>query len=172
MGFSAREALIEANSVPNNSELSGSNPSDRRKHPRDRVLKAAKVITPGGYSVFNCLVLDESRSGVFVDFGGMMTIPEEVTIQFASGAAFPAVPRWSAGGKCGFEFSGPQIISHEVANSMQAIAKILNDHGIQAAFDALRKSDFFDNRELRQIAESARFAHMKLEAALHGEQIT
>jgi len=155
--------------VPNDLTVPSDNPANRRKHPRDRVLKAAKVITPGGHSVFNCLVLDESSEGVFVDFGGLMTIPDEVTIQFASGAAFPAVRRWSAGGKCGFEFSGPQIISHETANSMHVIAEILNRHGMQAAFEALRKANFFDNSELRKFAESAHAAHVKLEAALRGE---
>jgi len=155
--------------VPDNFPVPSDNPADRRKHTRDRVLKSAKVITPGGHSVFNCLVLDESSEGVFVDFGGLLTIPEEVTIQFASGAAFPAVRRWSAGGKCGFEFSGPQIISHETANSMHVIAEILNRHGMQAAFDALRKANFFDNLELRKMAESAHIAHVRLEAALRGD---
>ena len=171
MGFSTHEALIDATTMPANNFRSAANPADRRKHPRNRVLKAAKVITPGGNSVFNCLVLDESEEGVFVDLGGVIPIPDNVTIQFASGAAFPAIRRWSAGAKCGFEFSGPQIISHDTAKRMNTIAEILNDHGIQAAFETLRKSDFFDNDELRKIAESAHLAHIKLEAALRGEKL-
>jgi hypothetical protein len=171
MGYSTHEALIDATTMPINSAVSTDNPADRRKHVRTRVLKAAKVITHGGHSVFNCLVLDESEDGVFVDLGGVVPIPDTVTIQFASGAAFPAIRRWSAGAKCGFEFSGPQIISHETANRMNVIAKILNDHGISAAVDTLRKADFFDNDQLRKIAEAAHFAHVKLEAALRGEKI-
>jgi len=171
MGFSTHEALVDAATIPANHLLSTANPADRRKHPRARVLKAAKVITQGGNSVFNCLVLDESKEGVFVDLGGMMQIPDEVTIQFASGATLPAIRRWSAGTKCGFEFSGPQIISHETAHRMNTIADILDAHGIQAAFETLRKSDFFDNEDLRQAAESAYFAHAKLEATLRGEKI-
>jgi len=171
MGYSTHEALIDATTMPVNSAVSTANPADRRRHVRTRVLKSAKVITPGGHSIFNCLVLDESEDGVFVDLGGVAAIPDTVTIQFASGATFPAIRRWSAGAKCGFEFSGPQIISHETANRMNVIGKILNDHGIPAAVDTLRKADFFDNAELRKIAEAAHFAHIKLESALRGDKI-
>jgi hypothetical protein len=168
MGFSTHEALIDATSVPVNSTA---NPADRRKHARTRVLKAAKVITPGGHSVFNCLVLDESEEGVFVDLGGVIPIPDAVTIQFASGAAFPAIRRWSAGTKCGFEFSGPQLISHETASRMNVVAEILTNHGISAACEALSRSEFFNNDELRKIAEDAHLAYIRLEMALRGEKI-
>jgi hypothetical protein len=144
--------------------------ADRRRHVREKVLKAAKIIFGGGDSIFNCLVLDESPDGVFVDLGGAYTLPAEVTIQFSSGAAFRAVRRWSTGTRVGFEFVGKQIVDHETANRMQAVAEILRNHGIAAAMQTLRVAQYFDNLELRRVAETAEIEYRRLEAALGGER--
>jgi hypothetical protein len=146
--------------------------ANRRRHVREKVLKAAKIIFGGGDSVYNCLVLDESPDGVFVDVGGASVLPAEVTIQFNSGATFRAVRRWSTGTRIGFQFVGPQIISQETAGRMQAVAEILRNHGMGAAMQTLRVAQFFDNMELRRIAETAETEHRRLEAALAGEQGT
>jgi hypothetical protein len=146
----------------------GGNPADRRKHVREKVLKAAKIIFGGGDSVFNCLVLDESPEGIFVDMGAIVALPPEVTIQYSSGAAFRAARRWCTGSKVGFQFVGAQIISHETARRMQVVAEIMQNHGLPAAMQTLRVAQFFDNMDLRQAAEAAEAATRRLDAVLAG----
>lgn len=142
--------------------------ADRRRHAREKVLKAAKVVFGGGDSVLNCLVLDESPEGIFVDMGAVVSLPSEVTIQFSTGAAFRAVRRWTTGSKIGFQFAGPQIISHETARRMQIVADIMNNHGLPAAMQTLRVAQYFDNVELRRTAEAAEAAMRRLDAVLAG----
>lgn len=144
------------------------NPADRRKHVREKVLKAAKIIFGGGDSVFNCLVLDETPEGIFVDMGSVVALPPEVTVQYGSGAAFRAQRRWSTGTKVGFQFVGQQIISHETARRMQVVSEIMKNHGLPAAMQTLRVAQFFDNAELRRAAEAAESAARRLDAALGG----
>jgi hypothetical protein len=146
------------------------NQAERRRHNRDAVLKAGRLIINEGRSVLNCLILDESPDGVFVDMGAIVALPRDVIIQYASGATFPAVLRWNAGSKCGFQFSGPQIISHETAKRMEVISEILTNHGLTAAVDMLRGVQYFDNPELERIALEAAAAQSRLEAALHGQK--
>jgi len=145
--------------------------TDRRKHHRDKVLKSAKIIVNHGQTVFDCLVLDESPAGVFIDLGALVALPPEVTIQFASGATFQAERRWNAGTRFGFEFHGPQVISRETAKRLEVIGQILNSQGLPAAVELLRLAQFFDNPQLRRIAEDAATAHARLQGALHGQEI-
>jgi hypothetical protein len=149
-------------------DASAASHADRRKHARERVLKAAKIIFGGGDSVFNCLVLDESPEGIFVDLGAVVALPPEVTVQYGSGAAFRAQRRWSTGTKVGFQFVGAQIISHETARRMQLVAEIMQNHGLPAAMQTLRVAQFFDNTELRRAAESAEAAARRLDEVLAG----
>lgn len=162
--------LVEAAAIMN--DAAPNEHFERRRHVREKVLKAAKIICGGGDSIFNCLVLDESPEGIFVDMGGAYTLPAEVTIQFNSGAAFRAVRRWSTGTRIGFQFVGPQIVDHETANRMQAVAEILRNHGMAAAMQTLRVAQYFDNLELRRVAETAEAEYRRLEAALAGERGT
>jgi hypothetical protein len=149
--------------------VSLANPADRRRHSREKVLKAAKIIFGGGTSIYNCLVLDESPEGIFVDLGAVVSMPAEVTVQFSSGATFRAMRRWSSGSRMGFQFVGPQVVTHETAKRMQVVSEILRDHGLTAAMQTLRVAEFFDNVELRRHAEMAEVAQRRLEAALAGK---
>jgi hypothetical protein len=158
----ARDAAVDAAA-----EAAG---AERRRQYRERVLKAAKIVFGGGDSVLNCLVLDESPEGIFVDMGAVVALPPEVTIQFSSGAAFRAQRRWTSGTKVGFQFVGPQIISHETAQRMQVVADIMNNHGLAAAMQTLRVAQYFDNVELRRTAEAAEAAMRRLDAVLAGVQ--
>jgi hypothetical protein len=141
---------------------------DRRRQPREKVLKAAKIVFGGGDSIFNCLILDESPEGIFVDMGAVLALPTEVIIQYSSGAAFRAVRRWATGSKVGFQFTGPQIIGHETARRMQMVADIMKNHGMAAAMQTLRVAQYFDNLELRRTAEAAEAALRRLDAVLAG----
>jgi len=142
--------------------------ADRRRETREKVLRAAKVIFGGGDSIYNCLVLDESKEGVFVDMGAVVSLPPEVTVQFGTGAAFRAARRWSTGSKIGFQFVGPQIITHEMAQRMKVVSEILQNHGMAAAMQTLRVAQFFDNAELRRAADAADTAVKRLEMILSG----
>jgi hypothetical protein len=170
MGYSAT-IEPQAEAVRPIHEASPLNAMDRRKHPRVRVLKAAKIILNDGNIVYDCLIMDESAGGVFVDMGALVALPPEVTIRFASGATFRAVRRWNSGTKFGFEYCGKQIISHETAKRMQAVCQILTNHGLPAAVNVLRIAQYFDSPELRRLATEAAAAHHKFESALRGEVV-
>jgi hypothetical protein len=170
MGYSAT-IEPQAEAARPTAQASPFNAMERRKHPRVRVLKAAKIILNDGNVVYDCLVMDESPEGVFVDMGALVALPPEVTIRFASGATFSAVRRWNSGTKFGFEYSGKQIISHETARRMQAVSQILTNHGLPAAVNVLRLAQYFDNPELRRLATEAAAAHVKFESALRGEAV-
>jgi hypothetical protein len=144
---------------------------ERRKSVRTPVLKGAKVIFAGGHSIYNCLVMDESTDGAFVDMGQVVPIPDEVILQFGSGATFRAQRRWSTGTKIGFEFIGGQIISQETASRLVVIRDILKNHGLAAAMKTLRAANFFDNTDLRKTAEDAEAAQNRLDAALAGNKL-
>jgi len=167
-GSSAAIAAAYEAAAPLAEDAAAVSHADRRKHARERVLKAAKIIFGGGDSVFNCLVLDESPEGIFVDLGAVVALPPEVTVQYGTGAAFRAQRRWSTGTKVGFQFVGPQIISHETARRMQLVAEIMQNHGLPAAMQTLRVAQFFDNTELRRAAEAAEAAARRLDEVLAG----
>jgi len=181
MGYSGNtDGLQRAGEVPSDIASQGTVPvaeapaadgSDRRKYHRDKVLKSAKVIVNHGQTVFDCLVLDESPGGVYIDLGALVSLPHEVTIQYGSGATFQAERRWNAGTRFGFEFQGPQVISRETAKRLEVIGQILNAQGLPAAVELLRLAHFFDNPQLRRIAEDAAAAHARLQGALHGQDI-
>jgi hypothetical protein len=144
---------------------------ERRRSVRVPVLKGAKIIFSGGHSMYNCLVMDESAEGAFVDMGQVAPIPDEVILQFTSGATFRAQRRWSKGTKIGFEFIGGQIISQETASRLVVIRDILKNHGLPAVMKTLRSANFFDNVELRKTAEEAEAAQNRLDAALAGDKM-
>jgi hypothetical protein len=143
---------------------------ERRNAPRMPVIKSAKVGVGSGVaeSVFDCLVIDESASGVLIDFGAVVALPEEVTIQFSSGATYLARRRWSVGTKAGLEFRGGQLINTDAAMRMLKIAEILGGQGVLAAVNTLRAARFFDHHELRRVAEEAEASYLRFEALLTG----
>ncbi len=53
---------------------------------------------------------------------------------------------------------------------MQVVAEILQNHGMTAAMQTLRVAQYFDNLELRRVAETAEIEYRRLEAALGGER--
>jgi hypothetical protein len=152
-------------------EVGALDPDDRRQSRRNPVIKSAKLIFTLTGAIHNCLVLDESPGGVLVDLGTMVVVPDDVTIQFANGATFLARRRWAAGTKCGLNFTGAQIISHETAIRMKKIADILRAQGLEAAISTLRATRFLDNIELRRAAEDVEAANARFEAALDGRLI-
>jgi hypothetical protein len=142
--------------------------AERRASPRRPVIRSAKLVFGEANVIYDCLVLDESAGGVMIDLGAMVKVPEEVTIRFNSGGAFPAQRRWAAGTKAGFKFTGGQIISQETALRMKKAADILEIQGLGPAVQMLRAVRFLDNDELRRAAEDAESTMLRLQAVLTG----
>jgi hypothetical protein len=140
--------------------------TERRASPRRPVIRSAKLVFGEANVIYDCLVLDESAGGVMIDLGAMVKVPEEVTIRFNSGGAFPAQRRWAAGTKAGFKFTGGQIVSQETALRMKKAADILEIQGLGPAVQMLRTVRFLDNDELRRAAEDAESAMGRLQAVL------
>jgi hypothetical protein len=163
---------------------------ERRVLPRHPVLRSARVrvgqaVVQGGgqdlgqdlglqagqalgESVFDCLVLDESPTGVLVDFGAMIPLPEDVSVHFLNGGSYHARRRWAAGTRAGLEFCGEQLISRETADRMRKLADILDAHGLPAALRTLRAARFYDQAALRTAAEEAEVAYLRFAAMLSG----
>jgi hypothetical protein len=146
--------------------------AERRAAPRLPVIKSAKIMLGPGYDqgAYNCLVLDQSACGVLVDMGMVVKLPEELTVQFQGGGTYLARRRWSVGSKTGLEFIGGQVVTGEVALRMARIADVLNKQGVVPTVATLRAARFFDNAELRRVAEQAESAMFRLEAMLNGRE--
>lgn len=142
--------------------------ADRRGAPRAPVIRSAKLTLGPGQGVLDCLVLDESPSGLMVDLGALLPLPEEVTVHLQGGATYLARRRWMAGTKAGLEFIGAQIITGETALRMMKLADVLHAQGLRAAVATLRAARYFDQPELRRIADEAEAAYLRLEAMLTG----
>ncbi len=145
---------------------------DRRDAPRNKVIKSAKLVFGLSNSVYDCLVLDESSSGALIDLGTMIKLPERLTIQFSSGACYPAELRWAAGTKAGLRFTGGQIITEDVAQRMRRIADVMQAQGLPAAMQVMRSARFLDNLELRRAAEETEATYLRLQLILGGRNRT
>jgi hypothetical protein len=143
---------------------------ERRINARAPVIKSAKVAIGIGQGMYNCLVLDESSKGVLVDFGALVTLPDEVTLQISNGAMYQARRRWSVGTKAGLEYIGEQVVTDDTAAWIMKLTDILQTRGVVAAVSTLRASRFFNHEELRRTAEEAEAAFSRLEAVLTGRQ--
>lgn len=146
--------------------------SERRNASRVPVIKSAKISVGlgGSQGIYNCLVLDESQSGVLVDLGTMVSLPDEVTLHMNSGATYLARRCWSAGTKAGLAFIGGQVVTGETVMRMRKMADVLQAQGTIAAVATLRAARFFDHAELRRAAEEAEAAYFRLEAILSGRE--
>jgi hypothetical protein len=146
--------------------------AERRNNLRAPVIKSGKIVVGEGssQSVFNCLVLDESPSGVLVDLGTLVILPAEVKVQFSGGATYLARRRWGVGSRVGLEFIGGQIVTTETSERMLKVADVLERQGVVAAVGTLRGARFFDHEELRKVGEALEAAYYRMEAILTGKQ--
>ena len=141
---------------------------ERRRDRRKPVIKSAKIIFNELGSVLNCYVLDESSGGVQVDLGAIVDLPDDLTIQFGTGATYLARRCWTAGTKVGLEFTSGQLVNEETSTRMRKIAELLHAQGLAAAVRTLRTARFFDHEELRRAATEAEAAMARFVAMLQG----
>jgi hypothetical protein len=80
-------------------------PDNRRGKPRWRTLKSGKLFF-GGFqkTVFDCLVLDLSETGVRIETSVMVDAPETAFLQIQEEMIGPMKKRWASGNQLGFEF--------------------------------------------------------------------
>jgi hypothetical protein len=144
--------------------------AERRNAMRVPVIKSAKIITGGevNQSVYNCLVLDESPSGVLVDLGAMFTLPEEMALHMTGGAIYRARRCWAVGTKVGLAFVGAQVLSADTVEKLAQLGRMIQVQGLPATMAALRAQRFFDSAEVRRAAEGAEAAFHRLETVLMG----
>jgi hypothetical protein len=80
-------------------------PDNRRIKPRARTLKSGKLFFGGFHkTVFDCLVLDISDTGVRIETAVMIDAPETAFLQIQEDMIGPMKRRWAAGNQIGFEF--------------------------------------------------------------------
>jgi hypothetical protein len=118
----------------------------------------------------DCLVLDETAKGVMVELGGLVALPDELTIRMQGGATYQAQRCWNIGTKAGLQFLGGQVVTGETVLRMSKIADLLQNQGVIAAVATLRAARFFDYQELRRAAEDAEGAFLRFEAILRGRE--
>lgn len=136
----------------------------RRATGRQPVLKTGQIVFHG--SVIDCVLLDISTEGARVRTPTVTAVPEKVTLRVRGGAVFPAVRRWARGTEIGLAFAGSLSLAEERMQEALAIGKLLRDHGLNAAVQRLAAVNFFDDPELRRLADEAEAAHARLETAL------
>ena len=136
----------------------------RRTAERETVLKGAQLTFQG--CVVDCVVLNISLKGARVRTAAVVPVPERLTLTVRGGAMLPAVRRWARGAEIGLAFSGSPSLDEEHALKAQAAYAILFSGGLHSAIRHLRGFNFFDDPELRHVAEQAEAAHARFEAVL------
>jgi hypothetical protein len=148
----------------------GTQPSlaERRSAARTPVIKSGKLVVGGelNQGVLNCLILDQSATGVLIDLGAVFALPEEMVLHLGNGPCYRARRRWAVGTKAGLEFIG-QVVSAEASAEMAQMARLLTTQGLPAALAVLRSRNFLGQAELREAAEAAEAAYAQLETLLN-----
>jgi hypothetical protein len=134
-------------------------------------LKSAKIITGTAVnqSIYNCLVLDESPSGVLIDLGAIFSLPDEMALHMTGGTIYKARRCWAVGTKMGLACVGPQVLSADAMEKLARLGRMMQAQGLPAIMVALRAQRFFESDEVRRVAEGAEAAYHRLEASLRGE---
>jgi hypothetical protein len=129
--------------------------AEKRRVKRQQVLKRGQLIFGLGGSTIDCLIIDESSYGILVETPLMTDLPEQLRITVAGGATFDAVRRWSMGNKLGLEFILPERRDSAVLRKRLAIRLALKNQNVHTAVLMLRDVNFFEDEELRVMAEAA-----------------
>ena len=80
--------------------------AERRRHMRLPTRQSAELFLGSAQANHVCMVLDRSSSGVQVDLGETMDLPNTMIIQFSSQASQLVRRCWAAGTRAGMEFIG------------------------------------------------------------------
>jgi hypothetical protein len=128
---------------------------EKRRVKRQQVLKRGQLIFGFAGSTIDCLIIDETSYGMLIENPLMTDLPERLRVSVAGGATFDAVRRWSMGNKIGLEFIQPERRDNAVIRKRLAIKLALKNQNVHSAVLMLRDVNFFEDEELRVIAEAA-----------------
>ncbi|MCJ7996617.1 PilZ domain-containing protein [Rhizobium cremeum] len=77
---------------------------EKRAQPRARALKAARIILPGGYSTFDCMVRNLSAGGAKLVMETTVGVPDEFSLRFEDGSIRPCQAKWRNAKELGVAF--------------------------------------------------------------------
>lgn len=82
--------------------------AESRKNRRPRVLKDGKIVLPGGWITYGCVIRDLTGQGARLRLASAaLQLPAEFAlIVIADCLSYPATLRWRRGAEIGVEFSG------------------------------------------------------------------
>jgi len=80
--------------------------AEKRRHPRRKVLKGAKVIFNEGASLYDCTVRDWSESGAKLVFPALTPLPKLFTLRLSDGTEHPCEVVRADGVTIGVRFAG------------------------------------------------------------------
>ncbi len=140
--------------------------SNRRQVQRQGVLLAARLEVSG--SVLDCIVLDLSLRGARVQFGAPVNLPEDVRLVMRDGSRHEARRCWSRGNQVGLEFLGAAGVGVNEPARRRARTLLERVHASDPAawLPALRAERYLGDESVRQAAEAAEVAYLRLLAAL------
>jgi hypothetical protein len=141
--------------------------AERRQSGRQPSYKSAEIIFGPDQQVHKGLVLDESPDGVLLDLGKIIEVPSAVMFRYSYGSLIYAINRWSAKTEIGLQFIDHEATAYSKISSVEDVVNVLEKHGPDAAFHILRDRRFFDNDQLKKLAEDAVAANFRLKSALH-----
>jgi hypothetical protein len=67
---------------------------ERRGSPRHKVFKGGTIIFNNGYGVADCVVRNQSDSGVLISMGETTGVPQRFTLRIGDGTPRSAEIRW------------------------------------------------------------------------------
>ena len=77
---------------------------EHRVKPRLRALKAGRLILPGGYSTFDCMIRNLSEGGAKITLESTVPIPEHFDLKFEDGTTHSCRVCWRNPKELGVEF--------------------------------------------------------------------
>jgi hypothetical protein len=134
---------------------------ERRKLPRSAVLRRAQLMFAN--TLYDCLVLDSSEGGARVQTASPVALPGRLVLRLGDGQAITAKRAWSRGTDAGLEFAEEEReLGPDTAARLLAIEELLREGKFDLVVRGLRAARFFDDPEIRDAAEEAHSARMRL----------
>ncbi|WP_372619646.1 PilZ domain-containing protein [Falsiroseomonas sp.] len=139
--------------------------SERRRLPRSSVLRRAQVLFAN--TLHDCLVLDTSEGGARIQTATPISLPGRLVLRLSDGQAITASRAWSRGTDAGLEFAAEERgLGPDTAARLMAVEDSLKGGKFDLAVRQLRAARFFDDPEIRDAAEEAEGARMRLASVL------
>ncbi len=138
--------------------------ANKRLIARQPVLKTAKIYVAD--SVYDCLVLDLSETGMRISTEVRVLFPPDVRIELRTGAIWVAQLRWQRETEAGFEFVRLDGLNDEVSLRAEEMVDALRKSGVPHVLSQLAGEDSFGSPDLRSAAETLARAHAAFEQAI------